>query len=572
MHAQSWLKTAISRIPSELWILIGYTIGLWNYCVPFTGDEKVYTSIAMEMWSHKSWFYPLLFGEPSYYKPPFQYWATLISWNVFGFNNFGTYFPSVLALTATAALLNSLQRLFRSAHHDTSPRDTACAGIWFAGCFGTLTYGTTLQMEIWLVFFYTAIGWASVHFLQSTRWRWLYLALGLAGISALVKSPLYSVLSVLGLWIYLGANNKFGLLKTFHFYGAHLFGIALGLSWYVLILISDRDRFLNHYISTETLGKIHGNSSSPLTMWLQFSTFSAPFTLLLLYTGLLSLLAMLHGFKASPISSRIAKHPAGAFLSSTVILPALFFTLFPYRTETYLYIIIPACGLWMDRIMPQAILLKHRWTEQVIKLNGVLTLVLATGITMILILGKMTSPLLAILLALAGAAFCSYSWRLQWQSMAYSCLLITILLRLGAISLGEADIRVLKETVNQLPDRGINFYDEGKNIWHEIGTLSAGIAKVGQRSHSPQEAIRALQRREILILNDGQKDSLLPLLEKEFAGNSQFTVIDWKRWKRGFLVPKLSDITQLGERNSPEWDTKNQREYKILFLSDQLKF
>ena len=44
------LKSSFSYPGYYFWILFLYTLGLQWYCVPFTGDEKVYVSVAMEMW------------------------------------------------------------------------------------------------------------------------------------------------------------------------------------------------------------------------------------------------------------------------------------------------------------------------------------------------------------------------------------------------------------------------------------------------------------------------------------------------------------------------------------------
>src|SRR3989338_3129366 len=61
------------RFPGYLvWAAAAYMIMAGSMSVPLTGDQKVYVSTAMEMREHGQWLQPLLFGEPSYYKPPFQ--------------------------------------------------------------------------------------------------------------------------------------------------------------------------------------------------------------------------------------------------------------------------------------------------------------------------------------------------------------------------------------------------------------------------------------------------------------------------------------------------------------------
>ena len=149
-------------------------------------------------------------GEHSYFKPPFEYWVTLVSWNIFGFGNL-TLFSSILALLGTSYWIDKIQD-----DKDDLGRALLC-GIFF----GTLTFGTTHQMEIWIVFFYMTFWGMTLQFLNSKKWLWLYGALAVAGISSLVKSPLYSVFSVLGLWLFLLLSRRVDVFKRWHFYFAH---------------------------------------------------------------------------------------------------------------------------------------------------------------------------------------------------------------------------------------------------------------------------------------------------------------------------------------------------------------
>ena len=81
-------RNLLWRHPGHLfWVAAAYLINLGSFSVPLTGDQKTYVAIANEMRERGSWMVPYLFGEPNYLKPPFQYWATLISWNLFGWND-----------------------------------------------------------------------------------------------------------------------------------------------------------------------------------------------------------------------------------------------------------------------------------------------------------------------------------------------------------------------------------------------------------------------------------------------------------------------------------------------------
>jgi hypothetical protein len=137
------------------------------------------------------------------------------------------------------------------------------------------------------------------------------------------------------------------------------------------------------------------------------------------------------------------------------------------------------------------------------------------------------------------------------------------IVRISAISLGEMDVSPIKNIAKSYPDKEFVFYDEGNSIWHEIGIISVAIQRASSRVVSPERAAQALKNGKILVLSDGQKDSLLPILEKDTPG---LRVYPWKRWKRGFAVPSFKDLMNLGRGGSKEWQEMSQKEYKILVL------
>jgi 4-amino-4-deoxy-L-arabinose transferase-like glycosyltransferase len=552
-----------------IWILLAYSIGLWWYTVPFTGDAKVYISTAMEMWMHGAdWGHPRLFGETSYFKPPLQYWATLLGWTIFGFNPFGTLFPSVAALLATAWALDRIARELAVGSPDASrPR---VAGLFFAGCAGTMTFGLSAQMEIWVVAFYATAWWASLKFCRDLerarasssaqaptpiQWRTLYLALAITGIAALVKSPLYSAFWVLGFWIYLVLTRRLTLLKRRHFYGAHLFGVALGLVWFIYVYLTDGPRFWNHYVVQETLSKRNGNGSSILRMFGDFSTFVVPWLLLLLIPAARAVLG-----RASP--SDTLERERRALLLGWLLVPTAFFTYFPYRTETYLYPILPALALvldWYARPMSRA--------ERVLsRINGVLLGLVLVAVALLLQLGGLIPLAVFLLCALAALAFAWTSWKHQLRAIALACVGVIFALRMASTALGSFDLAGLHEilaasaaapTAASSPP-SIVYLDEGRHIWHEVGLLSTATGQPSRRVTSADEAAVALESGSLLILNDTQWPEFLPRLQERLGPRAQsLEVQSWMRLKRAFQVPKLSDIRAASQ---------SKREYKVIRL------
>ncbi len=575
------------------WIGVLYAVGLRSASVALTGDEKVYISTAMEMRQTGSWLLPMLLGETSYFKPPFQYWMTLLSWKVLGFGLAGTYLPSILALTGTTFFLGRLQRLL-------FPQGAArsLAGVWFAGCFGTLTYGTSVQMEIWIVFFHTLMALLFCQFLVSTRrWPWFYALMTVAGVSAWVKSPLYSVFALASVWGYLLTCKRVGgqglslrwLLRHPHFWVGQLLSLGVGLSWFAVAFRLDGVRFWHQYFATETWSKRGGNGSSALGMWCYFLTLSAPFSLLLFLPGLAWLRSRL-----SPPSRSLARKLPGVlasgpdqggelpegmlvraeapeqqqgglrFLAAFLTPPALFFSIFPYRTETYLYILLPFLALGMDHACQALIQQGNGIALWGVRLNGALLLglgLIAGGVFWQA--GLVAWPLLLLWLAWLGCLGWS-SWRGNWPVLASSTVGLMIAVRWAALALGEADLRTLREVVEASPpDAQVYYYDEGRNIWHEIGLLSVALGRPGLRVFSVQEAQVLLDQpgsSARVVFNASQADRVADLLQR----SAQLQAIPWKRWKRAFALPSAHHLSHLSDRTQPDWEQTHQRVYQIV--------
>ncbi|MCM2322357.1 MAG: glycosyltransferase family 39 protein [Oligoflexia bacterium] len=543
---------ALSLIRTFLLVLAAYAFGLWLYAVPFVGDQKVYLATAMEMWQRESWLHPYLMGETSYFKPPWLYWTTLAGWKVFGFVLFGAFFPSALATALTAVVLDVLSRKVDWRQGAARPT-SSLAGIWFAACVGTMTYGTTTQMEIWVVLFYAVAWWCFLEHYESDRLRWLVLGVVVAGVAAWNKSPLYSVFSVLAYWLYLaaapggkghgsGRSARWWLLRP-TFYLSHLPGVAAGFAWFAAIWYSDRERFWNHYVLQETLGKRGGNGSSPLTMWGDFLSFCVPFLLLLIPA-----LARARGLGRQ----------RGVFLLCWGLIPAAFFSYFPYRTETYLYILIPAVALLLDWTLEPRGGALLKWLA---RLNGLVVGLAVIGGAVFLGVAQLAGIPWVVILGVVGVVFLFVSWGPGIRGVALAGLALIFALRLCAIAIGEREVGGLRDAVLAQPDRPVAFVDDGRTIWHEIGLLSATIGKPGLRLYSLKEAVPVLRRGALLVLTEEQSASLLRRTPALLGPDTlaRLRQAPWPRLPRRLALASLEDVRRLGER-------ENLRQFRFFWL------
>ena len=192
-------------------------------------------------------------------------------------------------------------------------------------------------MEIYLIalsFIAWALVWSDLRNDSKNQkksfWR-LYVGFFAVGILAWVKSPLYSVFFVVGYFLLLIAGQRWSEFKRVHFYGSLAFGALVGASWYLAVMGVDYDRFIAQYMVRETFGKSGGNGGTAFQLWTALGLFSIPFTLLAL--------ASWWGLWKSE-NRRVLEFVVGAGIPA-----ATFFSLYPYRVTTYLYVLIPLLAI-----------------------------------------------------------------------------------------------------------------------------------------------------------------------------------------------------------------------------------
>ncbi len=503
-----------------------YLISLGAYSVPWTGDQKLYISIAREMREAGSWLLPRFLGETRYFKPPFQYWVTWLGFDVFGLNFWGALLPSVIAAFATAALLNAILRLDSAGapRHGVDARDPHTgwnAGALFLLTLGTLTYATVAQMEIHVCLFQAAAWWLGLKAVDQTerfRTPWLFAAFTVAGAAAWVKSPAYSAFWVLGYGFYLYMSGRVSRLKRPEFWAALVWGVVVGLAWYVAVLKLDGARFWDEYIVRESLEKKNGNTGSAASLWYALFYFCFPFTLMIAFALRELILDRRRDFRA-------------LFLG-WLLPPAIFFTLHPYRVKTYLYVLVPLFCMALSRV-------PRRHLPQWIRLtSGIVPFLLLSALALVLRRADLVPLWLSIGLVLAGALQLGIARNRDGLFLTGAALAVLVV-RLSAISLGEADIAPLRALTATLNPSGENtrivMWDESANVWHEAGLLSLALARPIERLAKQAEIEKAIESGATALITDEQKAAFTSGAALHSSAALQWT--PWARWKARAKFP-----------------------------------
>ena len=471
-----------------LLITFCYLIGLWNLSIPLTGDQKVYLSIALEMFEKKEWIIPSLFNEPNFLKPPLQYWATLVGWNVFGLSVFGALLPSVLSLLASSVLVFKIGKKINL-------KSPLVAAVLFASTIGSMTYGSTAQMEIWIVLFMLG-AWFAV--LESK----IFLAYLLVGLMALVKGPLYPVLWTMS---YLVWDLK--EIKNKNFWGALFFGILIGLSWYVLAAATHQASMLNQFLYSENFAKIHTQHGTMTQLWIEFCTSLFPWVFILIASIFQE-------------NNRERWKQNQRFYLSFGLLSAVFFTLFPYRVNSYLYFLTPVMAMLASEV--ELSKSQRKWV------TGVYGIVFVAAVFLVykLFQSNWIGVELLIGFTVASIIFLIGSFRGWMNVVGVGSLILVSLIRISGVQIGEKDIAGLRELASDRTTE-IAYFIDSLDYWHEFGMISAALGKPIKRIYREDEIDSFLAHGGSVILADHQS----------LKNVSQLKCVGWNRLKRRTKFP-----------------------------------
>jgi 4-amino-4-deoxy-L-arabinose transferase-like glycosyltransferase len=474
-----------------IFLFVCYALGLWGLSVPLTGDQKTYLTIALEMRERGELIIPTLFGEPNFLKPPLQYWATLIGWAIFGFGLWGALLPSVLALIGASDVVGRL-----------SARNDALAGTLFAGTLASMTYGTTAQMEIWVVLFYC---WAW-HLWWQGR---VFPAFVVTGVMSWIKGPLYPVLWVLSITLEaaLGGGLRPFLGKR-RFWIALSTGVMIGLSWYLLAARTHYREMMDMFFLRENLGKVSTSHGTPWGLWGEF--IGTLFPILIAFATVLP----------TPEFREAWKRNRSRWVAYSTV-PALFFTLFPYRVNTYLYLLTPVV-VWM-------LVEAGEGFKRHARVAGWIALIAGGGL-LLFVLRMVTGGWIGFALG-GGFAALIPCWVLahfrgSLRGVALTSVAMVSLIRVAAVGIGEGDLAGLRNALELWPDSAFAYVMPQKDIWHEVGMMSAATGKRLQVLKTRADAEQHLRSGGVLIL-----DGL------DLPNDPTLRCLDWVRLRKRVKFP-----------------------------------
>jgi 4-amino-4-deoxy-L-arabinose transferase-like glycosyltransferase len=252
----------LSMQSRSLKILVLFVVPVLIYLLPLSfiplmePDEGRYSSIPNEMNISGDYITPRLKGVVYFEKPPLSYWATAISFKLFGKNEFSSRL--FVALTAWGCIILA----YRMGLYFYGPR----TGLYSAAILATSLFHAAIGriniLDMPLGFFICMAIWSGFRFLQGDEKakRWLYLLYLFSALAFLTKGLIGIVFpfGVIIVWLFFSGRFR-DMLRVVSPIGMLVFA-AVAFPWLILVQRENPDFFRFFFIQEHLLRyttKIH---------------------------------------------------------------------------------------------------------------------------------------------------------------------------------------------------------------------------------------------------------------------------------------------------------------------------
>lgn len=235
---------------TERWTLVVLflsALGLYSLCngqVPVTDPvEANYALTAKEMLLSADWLSPRIYGEFWFDKPVMTYWLIIISYLVFGVNEFAARFPSALFSAASVTLA------YWFSYKLYGHRQIALLTALVLGT--SLEYWVLARMIITdgVLFFFSSTSLVAFYLgLRHHGQGWFIIAYGAAGLAVLTKGPIGLLLPGLIVVCYVLGSRQWKMLWNLYLFRGLAVFFAVAGPWYYMMYALHGMDFVNMFL------------------------------------------------------------------------------------------------------------------------------------------------------------------------------------------------------------------------------------------------------------------------------------------------------------------------------------
>jgi 4-amino-4-deoxy-L-arabinose transferase-like glycosyltransferase len=193
-------------------------------------DEPRYAQIGREMLARHDWIVPTLNGTPWLEKPVLLYWQEMVSYKIFGVQDWAARVPSALYASLLVLAAFFFMRRFR-------PGSELDAALITASCAAMIGFsrGASTDMQLSAPFCVALLAWWTWH--ETGKKIWLAAFYALLAVGALAKGPVSPAMAVLIVAAYASMRRDGKIfVRTLWLPGFALF-FAVVLPWYIAVQI-----------------------------------------------------------------------------------------------------------------------------------------------------------------------------------------------------------------------------------------------------------------------------------------------------------------------------------------------
>jgi len=230
------------------------------------------------MYSSGDWLSPTLREELRFTKPPLLYWMVVSSYKIFGVSFFSARLPSVFCAVLTVIFIFRLGRLLFN-------RDAAwLAALLTATSFGMVKFSKIVLMESPLIL---TLLLAFYYFVRFYRERSNGLLIGCfvwLGITALLKSPIYSAIALTAMVLFLLSEKSLKRLFCKELVSATSIALLIAIPWYIAMVVIHGHLFTDFYMN-EHVNKFEAVPHFVLRVWFGLLLYMMPWTSYVFYAA-----------------------------------------------------------------------------------------------------------------------------------------------------------------------------------------------------------------------------------------------------------------------------------------------
>jgi 4-amino-4-deoxy-L-arabinose transferase-like glycosyltransferase len=236
-------------------VSLPYFINLGKSSI-WDANEAFYAETPREMMASGNYLAPQFNFKPRVQKPPLTYWIILLSYKLFGVNEFAVRLPGALAAIGTLLFSYGIARML------FTRRAALLSAIITATTPRVFILARRLPIDILLLFFLTGILFFLVRAVQKNERSYWILAYAFAAFGFLTKGPVAVVIPVCAYLLWGLFRRQIRIAGAHPFIGAAIFA-CIALPWYVAIYWVHGWTYISPFFLRDNWGRFAAETLGP---------------------------------------------------------------------------------------------------------------------------------------------------------------------------------------------------------------------------------------------------------------------------------------------------------------------